>query len=34
VRGLIHRIEKMRDWIDKMVFVEDGVKRTPLEKYD
>jgi dynein heavy chain len=27
VRALVHRIEKMREWIDKMVFVDDAIKR-------
>lgn len=34
VRGLIHRIEKMKEWVDKVVFVDEAKKRLPLEKYD
>ena len=34
VRSLVHRIEKMKEWIDKMVFVDDSIKRQPLEKYE
>jgi hypothetical protein len=34
VRGLIHRIEKMREWIDKIVFMDESIKKLPLEKYE
>ena len=30
----MHRIEKMKDAIDKLVFIDDTVKKLPYEKYD
>ena len=34
VRSLIHRIDRMKISIDRLVFIEDGIKRGAYEKYD
>ncbi len=34
VRSLIHRIDQMKEQIDRLSFVEDNVKKPALDKYD
>jgi dynein heavy chain len=34
VRSLIHRIEQMKEQIDRLTFVEDSIKKPALDKYD
>ena len=34
VRSFIHRIEKMKIWIDKLKFIDDNLKKNAFEQYD
>lgn len=34
VRCLIHRIEQMKEQVDRLTFVEESVKKPALDKYD
>lgn len=34
VRSLIHRMEKMKEYIDRLNFVDDSIKKFALDKYD
>ena len=34
VRSLMHRIDRMKISIDRLVFIEDGIKRGAYDKYE
>jgi len=34
IRCLIHRIEQMKEQVDRLTFVEESVKKPALDKYD
>ena len=33
-RSLIHRIDRMKISIDRLVFIDDSIKRSAYEKYE